>query len=55
MEKSKYKDKFIQAFCYCYGATKKRAMEVYKTATTEYITAVIESAKQDTHKAFYND
>ena len=55
MEKSKYKNQFLQAFCYCYGETKKCALETYKTATIEYITAVIESAKQDTHKAFYND
>ena len=49
------KKRFIDAYIYCYGATKKEAEAVYKTASPEYIYAVIESAQQDGRKAFYND
>ena len=49
------KIQFIEAYCYCYGASKKRAQEVYKTADKGYISAIIESMKTDSKKAFYND
>lgn len=49
------REKFIKAYCYCYGETKKKAAEVYRKATAEYIQAVIDSYDHDTRKAFYND
>lgn len=55
MEKVKYKNQFISAYCYCYGATRKKALEIFKNATVDYIIAVIESQKLDTHNAFFND
>ena len=48
-------NEFINAYCYCYGATKKEAKEVYKSASKQYIRAVIESFEQDSRKAFYED
>lgn len=49
------KDAFISAYMYCYGATRAKAVEVYRKATSEYIDAVIESFQKDARDAFYND
>lgn len=46
---------FISAYCYAYGATKAQAGEVYKTASPDYIQAIIDSMKQDAKRTFYND
>lgn len=49
------KEKFIQAYIYCYGATRKQATEAYKNATPGYIQAVIDSLRHDAHAALYED
>ena len=49
------KEKFVTAYTYCYGETIKRAREVFKSASTEYINAVIESFEHDSKLSFYND
>lgn len=46
---------FIIAYCYTYGSTKKKAAEVCKTATPEYIAAIIEGFRQDSRAGFLND
>lgn len=50
-----YKDDFIKAYIYCFGSTKKEALQVFKTTDKKYHNLVIESFKQDARKAFYND
>ena len=55
MNKSNYKNTFISAYIYCYGATKREAEKAYKNASINYIQAVIDSMKTDAKKAFYND
>lgn len=55
MNKSNYKNTFISAYMYCYGATKRDAEKAYKNANIEYIRAIIESLKNDAKSAFYND
>ena len=49
------KTDFITAYMYLYGATKAEAVKAYKTATPGYISAIIDSIKQDAHKAFFED
>ena len=46
---------FISAYIYAYGATKKEAANVYKTASAAYISAVIDSQKHDATAAAYED
>lgn len=54
-EPEKMKEKFIKAYQYCYGATRKEAEKAFREATPAYIAAIIESMNQDAHRAFYND
>ena len=49
------KKRFIDAFIYCYGGTRKEALNVYNSAGIEYIKAVIASYETDAKKAFLND
>ena len=53
------KEKFIRAYMYCFGTTKKEAVKTYrecvKNGNLGYISAIIESHELDTHLAFYND
>ena len=49
------KKRFIDAYIYCYGGTRKQAENVYKNAGSEYIKAVIASYEIDAKKAFFND
>lgn len=49
------KNDFIIAYCWMYGATKKDALKVYRTANKDYITAVVDGYKNNFKKAFYND
>ena len=49
------KAKFLTAYIYLYGGTKKHAENVYKTASAAYIAAVIDSYYQDCKLGFYND
>lgn len=49
------KTEFINAYIYCYGATKAEAEKVYKYSTPGFREAVIESLKNDTKNAFYYD
>ncbi len=49
------KNKFITAYMYAYGCTKKKALETYKSASAYFIQAVIDNFNNDCHQAFYND
>lgn len=49
------KDKYIQAYCYLFGATKKEAIKSYKVADMEYIKEIIKAFDSNSKKAFYND
>ncbi len=49
------KNDFISAYIYAYGSTKKEAEKAYKTASPEYIAAIIEGHKRDARAGFYND
>ena len=49
------KTAFIDAYRAAYGATKKEAEKAYKEASADYIKAIIDGAKQEARKAFYND
>lgn len=53
------KEKFIRAYMYCFGTTRKEAVKTYRECVrdgkTGYISAIIESYCKDTHQAFYND
>lgn len=49
------KEDFIKAYVYMYRSTKKKALEVYKTADKNYISAIIYAFKRDAQKAFYED
>ena len=53
------KDKFIRAYMYSFGTTKKEAVQTYKecirNGKTGYIAAIIQGYEQDSCKAFYED
>lgn len=54
------KKRFIDAYIYSYGTTKTYAAAMYKKVVIEegntaYYNAIIDSYRQDCHKAFYND
>ena len=49
------KEKFINAYCYCYGETKRRAKEIYKTASEMYIKEVIKAYEHDIIASMYED
>ena len=55
MKYKNIKKDFVDAYMYCYGATKTAAIKAYKNATQEYIEAVIDSLKQDSKKSFNCD
>lgn len=50
-----YKDDFVKAYIYCFGSTKKEALQVFKITDKKYQNAIIECFKHDVHSAFYND
>lgn len=50
-----YKNDFVKAYMYCYGSTKKEALQVFKTTNKKYQDAIIECFKHDARSAFYND
>lgn len=49
------KARFVDAYIYAYGSTKKAAAEVYKTASPAYIAAIIDGLKQDAARAAFED
>lgn len=54
------KSEFITAYIYSYGTKKTYAAAMYKKVVIEegntaYYNAIIDSYRQDCHKAFYND
>ena len=49
------KNKFITAYMYAFGCTKKKALEIYKSASASFIQAIIDSYNNDCHNTFYND
>lgn len=50
-----YKDDFIKAYTYCYGGTKKEALQAFKTTNKKYQNAIIKCFKHDAQSAFYDD
>ena len=46
---------FINAYIALYGGTKDNARRVWRTTDKKYHDLIIESFKQNSHKAFYND
>lgn len=46
---------FITAYVWLFRSTRKQALQVYKTAETGYIEAVITAFKDNAKRAFYND
>lgn len=50
-----YKNDFIKAYTYCYGSTKKEALQVWKITDTKYHNAIIEGFKNNVRSSFYND
>lgn len=49
------KEDFIKAYVYMYGSTKKKALEVFKTADKSYISAIVYAFKRNAQAAFYED
>lgn len=49
------KARFVDAYIYAYGSTKKAAAEVFKTASPAYIAAIIDGLKQDATRAAFED
>lgn len=49
------KAKFINAYAWAYGTTKKEAEKVYKTASKEYIEMIINGFKENAKRGLYND
>lgn len=49
------KARFVDAYIYAYGSTKKAAAEVFKTASPAYIAAIIDGLKQDAARAAFED
>ena len=52
MKKREY---FINSYIALYGGTKANAIRVWRATDKEYHDLIIESFKQNAHKAFYND
>ena len=52
---SKNMNIFINAYIALYGGTKDNARRVWRATDKEYHDLIIESFKQNAHKAFYND
>lgn len=46
---------FIKAYSYMYGEPKHIAEKVYRQVSPEYIAAIVEGMRMETHKAFYED
>ena len=49
------KDDFIAAYCYSYGATKKAALQAWKTSSNNYKKYLVDGYKMECKKGFYND
>lgn len=49
------KNDFITAYTWLYGASKKGAGQVWKTASEEYKKAIIETFENNAKQNFYND
>ena len=47
--------KFANAYSYCYGTSVKFAKEVYKSASEQFIKAVIESYENDSRNSWFED
>ena len=48
-------EKFIEAYRWMYGGTKKTAREIYRKADPEYIALIIKAYEQQNRLAFYED
>lgn len=49
------KEKFVEAYKWLFGGTKKAATIAYKNNTKEYILAIIATYYSETKKSFYKD
>lgn len=49
------KEDFIKAYIWMYGGTKRKAMEVYRTAEESYIDNIIDAFMSNAKKSFCND
>ena len=49
------KRKFIDAYMWMFGETKRKAASAYRETSEEYHAAVIETWLNQCHLAFYND
>lgn len=49
------KQRFINAYIWLFGTTKKEASKAYKTASTEYIHQIIETFENNAKRAFITD
>lgn len=48
-------EKFIDAYRWMYGGTKKNAREIYRKADPDYIALIIKAYEQQNRMAFYDD
>lgn len=49
------KDWFVKAYCWMFGSTKKKALEVYKASDPWYIDAIVYSFRQNAQRVFEED
>ena len=46
---------FVKAYTWMYGTTKKKALEVFKTAHRDYVSSIIYAFKRNAKEGFYHD
>lgn len=49
------KNEYIEVVMYCYGMTRKEALQYIRNATPETLEALMDGYKNECRKAFYND
>lgn len=49
------KDWFVKAYCWMFGSTKKKALEVYKASDPSCIDTIVDTFRDNAKKAFYED
>lgn len=48
-------EKFVAAYCWLFGGTKKAARDIYRKADKDYIAAVLRAYEKQSFIAFYED
>lgn len=46
---------FVKAYTWMYGTTKKKALEVFKTAHEDYVSSIIYAFRRNAKEGFYHD